>query len=102
MSSLASPPPSLPPSLSLTHSHSHSHYYREDNWQSFLKLHVKWRCDFLNEKWDPFHSKQCEYGGLSPRDKVELLHKLCHWRLELDDVGDLVRVRGCRERVRSD
>ena len=22
-----------------------------------------------------------------------LLHKLCHWRLELDDVGDLVRVR---------
>lgn len=23
---------------------------------------------------------------------MELLHKLCHWRLELDDVGDLVRV----------
>ncbi|CAI8034138.1 Cat eye syndrome critical region protein 2 homolog [Geodia barretti] len=63
----------------------------EENWQSFLKLHVRWRCDFLHEKWDPFQSKGCDYGSLGAREKVELLHKLCHWRLELDDVGDLVR-----------
>ena len=69
--------------------------HREENWQSFLKLHLRWRCDFLNEKWDPFQTKGCDYRGLTARDKIELLHKLCHWRLELDDVGDLVRVSGC-------
>ena len=55
---------------------------------------MRWRCDFLHEKWDPFQSKGCDYSGLAAREKIELLHKLCHWRLELDDVGDLVRVSG--------
>ena len=81
-------------SLSLQLPHALPPFPRESNWQSFLKLHVRWRCDFLNEKWNPFQVKQCEYEGLSARDKVELLHKLCHWRLELDDVGDLCRVSG--------
>ena len=30
--------------------------------------------------------------NLTIREKVELLHKLCHWRLELDDIGDLLKV----------
>ena len=32
------------------------------------------------------------YRELSTRTKVEIMHKLCHWRLELDDIGDLLRV----------
>ena len=26
------------------------------------------------------------------REKIELLHRICHWRLELDDIGDSLRV----------
>lgn len=37
-----------------------------------------------------FVSLHCR--NLSTREKVELLHKLCHWRLELDDIGDLLKV----------
>ena len=36
-------------------------------------------------------------GIVSPRDlktreKIVLLHRICHWRLELDDIGDTLRV----------
>lgn len=45
----------------------------------------------MKEKWNPFTSGK-EYKDLSIRQRVEILHKLCHWRLELDDIADLVRV----------
>lgn len=34
----------------------------------------------------------CLSRDLTTREKVETLHRLCHWRLELDDIGDLLRV----------
>lgn len=64
----------------------------EDNWPFFLKLHIEWRCEYLKEKWNPFSDNK-EYKDLSIRQRVEILHKLCHWRLELDDIADLFRVR---------
>ena len=63
----------------------------EDNWPFFLKLHIEWRCEYLKEKWNPFTGDK-EYKDLTIRQRVEILHKLCHWRLELDDIADLVRV----------
>ena len=65
--------------------------FREDNWTFFLKLHLDWRCEYLHEKWNPFNGEK-EYKDLSIRERVEVLHRLCHWRMELDDVGELVRV----------
>ena len=32
---------------------------------------------------------------LKMREKIELLHRICHWRLELDDIGDTLRVCVC-------
>ena len=66
----------------------------EDNWPFFLKLHIEWRCEYLKEKWNPFTDDK-EYKDLSIRQRVEILHRLCHWRLELDDIADLVRVSPC-------
>ena len=34
-----------------------------------------------------------EYKDLPIRERVEILHRLCHWRMELDDIADLLRVR---------
>ena len=65
---------------------------REENWPFFLKLHLQWRCEFLHERWNPLSGDK-EYKDLSIRDKVDILHRLCNWRLELDDIGDLLRVR---------
>lgn len=56
-----------------------------------LKLHLKWRCDNLKEKWNPL-SGDMEYKDLDIYSRVSIMHKLCHWRLELDDIGDLLRV----------
>ena len=67
------------------------HACREDNWAFFLKLHLEWRCEYLGESWNPLKGDQ-NYRSLRARDKVEILHRLCHWRLELDDIGDLLRV----------
>ena len=33
-----------------------------------------------------------EYKDLPIRERVEILHRLCHWRMELDDIADLLRV----------
>ena len=69
------------------------HYSRrEENWPFFLKLHLQWRCEFLSERWNPLSGDR-EYAELGSREKVEILHRLCNWRLELDDIGDLLRVR---------
>lgn len=65
--------------------------FSEDNWPLMLKLHLKWRCDNLKEKWNPL-SGETEYKDLDTYSRVLILHKLCHWRLELDDIGDLLRV----------
>lgn len=59
-----------------------------------LKLHLKWRCDNLKEKWNPLSGEK-EYKDLDTYSRVTIMHKLCHWRLELDDVGDLLRVSSC-------
>ena len=56
-----------------------------------LKLHLKWRCEHLKEKWNPL-SGETEYKDLDTYSRVSIMHKLCHWRLELDDIGDLLRV----------
>jgi hypothetical protein len=63
---------------------------REENWEFFLKMHLQWRNDNLDEGWNPHRDKI--YKDLDTRTKVEILHRLIHWRLELDDVGDLLRV----------
>ena len=65
--------------------------YSEDNWPLMLKLHLKWRCDNLKEKWNPLSGER-EYKDLDRYSRVSIMHKLCHWRLELDDIGDLLRV----------
>ena len=57
----------------------------------FAKLHVEWRCEYLNDKWNPFGENR-EFKDLTIRQKVELLYHLCHWRLELADVADHLRV----------
>ena len=63
-----------------------------------LKLHLKWRCEHLKEKWNPLAGDK-EYKDLDMYSRVSIMHKLCHWRLELDDIGDLLRVSGsCRTR----
>jgi len=64
----------------------------EDNWAFFLKLHLEWRCEYLGEKWNPMQGER-EYKDLLIRERVEILHRLCHWRMELDDVADLLRVQ---------
>jgi hypothetical protein len=61
----------------------------EENWEFFLKMHLQWRNDNLDEGWNPHRDKI--YKDLDTRTKVEILHRLIHWRLELDDVGDLLR-----------
>lgn len=63
----------------------------EENWCIMLKAHLKWRCDNLKEKWNPL-SGDAEYKDLDTYSRVAILHKLCHWRLELDDIGELLRV----------
>ena len=64
---------------------------RDENWEFFLKLHVEWRCEYLSDKWNPF-VKEKQYKDLTMRERILILHKLCHWRLELDDIADLLRV----------
>lgn len=70
-------------------------------------MHIQWRNDHLDENWNPHKDKVYKsvdrvtlgliVGFLYRRDldsrtKVEILHKMIHWRLELDDIGDLLRV----------
>ena len=55
-----------------------------------LKLHLQWRCDNLKERWNPLSDK--DYKDLDTFSRVSIIHKLCHWRLELDDIADLLRV----------
>ena len=62
-----------------------------ENWPLMLKLHLKWRCDNLGERWNPLEGDQ-QYQDLDPYSRIAILHKLCHWRLELDDIADLLRV----------
>lgn len=57
-----------------------------------LKLHLKWRCENLKEKWNPLSGDK-EYKDLDIYSRVCIMHKLCHWRMELDDIADLLRVR---------
>ena len=76
----------------------------EENWPLLLKLHLKWRCEHLKEKWNPL-SGDSEYKDLDNYSRISIIHKLCHWRLELDDIADLLRVsalpqrRGCNFQV---
>ena len=58
-----------------------------------LKLHLKWRCENLSEQWNPLAGDEL-YQDLDAYSRICILHKLCHWRLELDDVADLLRVSG--------
>ena len=64
-----------------------------ENWPMMLKLHLKWRCDNLNEKWNPLAGDK-QYEDLDTYSRIRIMHKLCHWRLELDDIADLLRVSG--------
>ena len=66
----------------------------------FAKLHVEWRCEYLKDEWNPFGENR-EFKDLTVRQKLELLYRLCHWRLELDDVSDQLRVRREGERKRE-
>ncbi len=68
-----------------------SNHNSTENWEFFLKLHFEWRCEHLGQKWNPFSGNK-PYKDLTARTKLEILHKLCHWRLELDDTTDLLRV----------
>ena len=45
----------------------------------YLMLHCTYTCTYCRD--------------LDTRTKVEILHKMIHWRMELDDIGDLLRVR---------
>ena len=33
-------------------------------------------------------------GDVDTYSRIRIMHKLCHWRLELDDITDLLRVGG--------
>lgn len=56
-----------------------------------LKLHFKWRCEHLKERWNPLAGDK-QYQDLDTYSRICIMHKLCHWRLELDDLADLLRV----------
>lgn len=64
---------------------------RSDNWPLMLKLHLKWRCEHLKERWNPLAGDK-QYPDLDTYSRICIMHKLCHWRLELDDIADLLRV----------
>eukprot|EP00800_Vazella_pourtalesii_P010527 TRINITY_DN2586_c1_g1_i6.p1 TRINITY_DN2586_c1_g1~~TRINITY_DN2586_c1_g1_i6.p1 ORF type:complete len:446 (+),score=116.78 TRINITY_DN2586_c1_g1_i6:133-1470(+) len=59
------------------------------NWELLLRLHFVWRNEFLNEKYNPMG--EVSYNQLSTRTKVEMLYKLCHLRMELDDVTECIK-----------
>lgn len=43
----------------------------------------------MNEKYNPMG--EVSYNQLSTRTKVEMLYKLCHLRMELDDVTECIK-----------
>ena len=44
--------------------------------------------------------EEVSYSQLDTRSKVEILHRLCHLRMELDDVTECLRsVESCQMRV---
>lgn len=61
----------------------------EENWEFFMKMHLEWRCEYLHEKFNPHEGKT--YKELTTRNKVDIIHHICHWRMELDDIGELLR-----------
>lgn len=37
---------------------------REENWEFFLKMHLEWRCEYLQQKWNPHKDKEYKYDAL--------------------------------------
>ena len=76
-------------------------------------MHLEWRCEYLDLKWNPHRDKTYKVRRLHHFTKLHktlslsliagsfqrvtrsiLSTSLCHWRLELDDIGELLRVCG--------
>ncbi|CAH1787491.1 unnamed protein product, partial [Owenia fusiformis] len=67
-------------------------YQRKDvgqfNWELYLKDIVRHRYTYELNKSNPFESDDTKFINLTARQKVELLHSLCDFRLDADDVFD--------------